>query len=182
MAGMESMKISGKVISGFSAGRTGLAMLILLQAMLLSAACVAGGIYSWKDRDGNVHFGDRPPVEVSSTQLDVKVNTVSAPDNVKNSAREYASDLARRQPDIPPRKKKVVMYSAAWCGVCKRARKYFKQHRVPFREYDIDTSKSGRKAYEKYGVSSVPVIAVGRQHMRGFSPESFERFYARASK
>ncbi|WP_295513492.1 glutaredoxin family protein, partial [Thiolapillus sp.] len=128
------------------------------------------------------HFGDRPPVEVSSTQLDVKVNTVSAPDNVKNSAREYASDLARRQPDIPPRKKKVVMYSAAWCGVCKRARKYFKQHRVPFREYDIDTSKSGRKAYEKYGVSSVPVIAVGRQHMRGFSPESFERFYARASK
>uniref|UniRef100_UPI003AF7A3A3 hypothetical protein n=1 Tax=Thiolapillus sp. TaxID=2017437 RepID=UPI003AF7A3A3 len=71
------------------------------------------GFLRRENRDGNVHFGDRPPVEVSSTQLDVKVNTVSAPDNVKNSAREYASDLARRQPDIPPRKKKVVMYSVS---------------------------------------------------------------------
>ncbi|WP_457668711.1 glutaredoxin domain-containing protein [Thiolapillus sp.] len=178
----ESMNIKGTP-AGMAFWRvTGRFMLVFLSVLLLSDLTFAGGIYSWKDRDGNIHFGDHPPVEVRSKQLAVKVNTVSAPDNVKNSARKYASDLAERQSAIPPRKKKVVMYSASWCGVCKRARKYFTQHHVPFREYDIDTSKSGREAYERYGVTSVPVIAVGKQHMRGFSPESFERFYARASK
>lgn len=158
------------------------ALVLLLPCLLHTGLSQAGGIYSWKDSDGNVHFGDRPPVDLQSRQLDVKVNSISTPDNVKNSAREYVSNLGQRKPATPSRKRKVVMYSASWCGVCKRARKYFKEEKVPFREVDIDATASGRKAYEKYGTRSVPVIAVGRKHMRGFSPESFERFYAKAGK
>ncbi|WP_456407358.1 glutaredoxin domain-containing protein [Thiolapillus sp.] len=154
----------------------------ILCLLFLSVQAVAGGIYSWKDEDGNVHFGDRPPAEVQSKQLEVRTNTVSTPENVKNSAREYVSGLDKKKPATPRRKRKVVMYSASWCGVCKRARKYFKEEKVPFREVDIDASASGRKAYEKYGASSVPVIAVGKRHMRGFSPESFESFYAAANR
>ncbi len=167
------MTIGNKVLFGVAMG---------LGFLLLPCLASAAGIYSWKDKEGNVHFGDRPPVEARSEQLEVKPNTVEAPDNVKSSAREYASGLGSREPATRVRKKKVVMYSAAWCGVCKRARKYFVQKRIPFKEYDIDASAEGRKAYEKYATSSVPVIAVGKKHMRGFSPASFERFYAAAVK
>ena len=140
----------------------------------------AGNIYSWKDKDGNIHFGDRPPAVVESKKIEVRENTVAAPENVKNSAAAYVSDLGKGQPKIK-RKKKVIMYSAAWCGVCKRARKYFQAQHVPFKEYDIDTSVKGRKAYEKYGTHSVPVIAVGKKHMKGFSVAGFERLYATAN-
>jgi glutaredoxin len=156
--------------------------LLCLCLVLLPGLVCAGDIYSWKDKDGNVHFGDRPPAQVQSKQVEIKDNTVTAPENVKNSSKAYVSSLGRDAPSKLHRKRKVVMYSAAWCGVCKRARKYFRQEHIPFKEFDIDKSASGRKAYEKYTTRSVPVIAVGKRHMKGFSPATFERFYAAASK
>jgi glutaredoxin len=155
--------------------------LLLWVLFFISTIAFSGNIYSWKDQDGNVYFGDTPPVVVNSEKIKIRENTVVAPENVKSSAAEYVSDLGKHKPKIK-RRKKVVMYSAAWCVVCKRARKYFVAQHVPFREYDIDVSARGRKAYEKYGTSSVPVIVVGRKHMKGFSTAGFERLYAAADQ
>ena len=37
----------------------------------------------------------------------------------------------------------VVMYSTSWCGYCKKARRYFKQQKIPFEEYDVDLVLQG---------------------------------------
>ncbi len=151
---------------------------ILIPALLLSTSlAMAGGIYSWKDKDGNVHFGDRPPAEAPVQEVEVQANTVATPDYVKDNARRYVEDLETHQPSRRVKRRKVIMYSAAWCGVCKRARRYFQQKHIPFTEYDIDTSEEGRKGYARYRTRAVPVIAVGKKHMTGFSPAGFQRLY-----
>ncbi len=37
--------------------------------------------------------------------------------------------------------KQVVMYGADWCGVCKRAKRFFQAEGIPFRELDVDKSR-----------------------------------------
>jgi glutaredoxin len=145
--------------------------------LLCLSLSVGAGIYSWKDKDGNIHFGDHPPVAAPANEVDIRVNAVSTPDYVRDSSRRYVEDLGRNRPLPKGKGQKVVMYSASWCGVCKRARRYFNEKHVPFKEYDIDRSARGRRQYEKYNTGSVPVIAVGKRHMTGFSPAGFQRLY-----
>ncbi len=73
--------------------------------------------------------------------------------------------------------KKVVMYSAQWCGVCKKARAYFKQQGIPFSEFDIETSSKGKRDFNRLGGKGVPVILVGKGRMNDFSAGSFQKMY-----
>ena len=151
---------------------------------LHASFAIGGGIYRWKDENGKLHFGDRPPMRAKSRRVEMKSTTVSVPENVRERTRRFVSSLAadREEPAQHRKRNKVVMYSAAWCGVCKRARRYFSERHIPFKEYDIDTSAEGRKRYARYGVKSIPVIATGKRHMVGFSPQRFESFYAAGGK
>jgi glutaredoxin-like YruB-family protein len=69
----------------------------------------------------------------------------------------------------------VVMYSTAWCGVCKRARKYFEDNRIAFVEYDVDKNVQARNEYLLLNPRrSVPTIKVGNEVVVGFSPAAIE--------
>ena len=69
------------------------------------------------------------------------------------------------------------MYSANWCGVCKKARRYFEKQGIDYKEYDVETSARGKSDYKKLGAKGVPVILVGKQRMNGFSVDGFEKLY-----
>jgi glutaredoxin len=70
----------------------------------------------------------------------------------------------------------VVMYSTAWCGVCKRARKYFEDNRIAFEERDVDEDVTARVEYLQLNPRrSVPTIKIADQVIVGFSPGSVER-------
>ena len=75
-------------------------------------------ILKWTDSDGKVHFGDRPPADAVTSVVKVKINT-------------YESPNVEAMQDVLNPKDKVVMYSAEWCGVCKKAKKYFKANNIP---------------------------------------------------
>ena len=51
--------------------------LIWLIPVLLSASVTAGSIHKWVDEDGNVHYGDAPPVTAKTESVRVQ----SAPSN-----------------------------------------------------------------------------------------------------
>ena len=72
---------------------------------------------------------------------------------------------------------KVVLYSAAWCGVCKKAKRYFAENSIAYTEYDIDEDKSAKKRYKKMGATGVPMIIIGMKRMNGYSVGGFERLY-----
>jgi glutaredoxin-like YruB-family protein len=82
---------------------------------------------------------------------------------------DYEVAAARRR--VP-----VVMYSTSWCGVCKRARKYFEEKRIAFEELDVDEDSSARAEYVLLNPRrSVPTIKIGDEVVVGFSAAAVER-------
>ncbi len=146
--------------------RTAPALFIILLLLSDSTFCQ---IYKWVDEDGKTHFSSSPPLqgEVETVQPQT-TNTYSSP-NLPESQDSSVKPIYNR--------KKVVMYSAVWCGICKKAKRYFKKNRIPFKEYDIETSAKGKRDYKRLNGSGVPIILVGKQRMNGFSASRFESMY-----
>ncbi|WP_078084006.1 DUF4124 domain-containing protein [Microbulbifer mangrovi] len=80
--------------------------LLITSATLLALNAGAEELYRWVDKDGKVHFGDRPPVEAEAESLDGQLKPVNSaaptrrqdfPDTRRADQieREYA---ARKQP------------------------------------------------------------------------------------
>ena len=75
---------------------------------------------------------------------------------------------------------KVVMFGTSGCSWCRRAKRYFKEHRVPFKEVDIERDpQAARDIVRKTGQRGVPVIKIGSSWIVGFDRERVERELAR---
>lgn len=150
--------------------RTGAGFLFLLLAL---APGVRAEIYKWIDESGYIHYTDTPP-EGREQSLEIKgsISSYTSPEIVATET-ETAADKKTR----PAASKRVVMYSAPWCGVCKTAKKYFTANKIPFTEYDIDNNPKARTDFDRLGGRGVPVILVGKHRMNGFSPGGFEQLY-----
>ncbi len=117
-------------------------------------------IYQWKDENGNIHFSDKPPRD--SQNKNIKVQTIN------NIGRSSSNEHSRER---------VIIYSTDWCGHCKRAKRYFKKNGIPFVEYDIEKDQAAKQRYDKFRGRGVPLILVGKRHMRGFSEKGFNKLY-----
>ncbi len=84
----------------------------------------------------------------------------------------------RRHLEAPQQRRHDVLHP--WCPHCKRAKAYFAQKGVGYREVDIEASDAGRREFEQYGGSGVPLIIVGEQRMRGFDAGAMDRLLASA--
>lgn len=153
----ERMRDKGKGVSRVQ--RT--VLLVLIAA--LGVGSVQAEIYRWTDSNGKVHFSDRPARDAVVEKVEVKVNTYEGI-SFDNSTLEA------------PRT--VLMYSASWCGVCVRAKQFFENNEIPYKDYDVETSRKGKADFRKLGGQGVPVILVGKRRMNGFSEHGFRRLYA----
>lgn len=136
-----------------------------LLALLAGIAGAANAqIYTWTDAQGRVHFGDSPPKDQTAERVVVKPNTYSTP------------SMAGRH-DLGASPEQVVIYTTTWCGVCKKAKGYFKRKQIPYTEYDVEKSRKGRRDYKKLKGKGVPIILVGEQRMNGFSAARFQSMY-----
>ena len=138
----------------------------------MMVSSVSAEVYKWTDENGIVHYSDQKPDDQEYTELEFTVTTY---ESVSYGTVSYPEAAAR--PAEKPRKKRVVMFSASWCGVCKKARQYFRKQGIRFMEYDIEKSSKGKRLYRGLGATGVPVILVGKQRMNGFSEAGFELIY-----
>jgi len=127
---------------------------------------IAQGVYRWVDETGVVQFGDRPQAPSAEEIVLDRLNTVETP---AVRPREAAQT---QQPEI-------IMYSAQWCGVCKKAKAYFKQNKIKYTEYDVERSSKGIRDYQQMKVKSVPQFIVDGEKLRGFSRSRFEQLLGR---
>lgn len=141
-------------------------IVVLFFAFIMQASHAQ--IYKWKDLNGKVHFSDKKPLNKKSENIQLKINTY------KSVTIDPAGMTSIKKTS---KNKNVIMYSAAWCGICKKAKKYFSQNNISYTEYDIDKNAAAKKRHKAMGATGVPVIFIGNRRMNGFSAASFERIY-----
>jgi glutaredoxin 3 len=75
---------------------------------------------------------------------------------------------------------KVVLFSTATCSWCRRAKRYFKERRVPFNEINIERDPdAARDIVRKTAQTGVPVIKIGSSWIVGFDRVRIEKELAR---
>lgn len=54
----------------------------------------------------------------------------------------------------------IKIYRTVWCPDCKRAKRFFAEHRVPYENIDIEQDSSGVEFVEKanHGMQIIPTI------------------------
>ncbi len=72
----------------------------------------------------------------------------------------------------------VVLYAAAWCGFCKRAKAYLTRKGVPYQEFDID-AQEGMAAFARAGGgNAVPLLIADGRRVQGFSVAAYDALFA----
>lgn len=160
------------MVSSYTGSRRGIWLLLLVCVLLLGGPAISyAEIYKWTDADGQFQFSDRPPPQGGAEQVELpEINTYQGV-----SVEEYQDMRSSRMPGT--KTKQVVMYSADWCGVCKRAKRFFQAEGIPFRELDVDKSRRARREFDRLNAKGVPVILVGGKRMNGFSEKRFMELY-----
>lgn len=123
---------------------------------LLRIDSAVAGVYKWTDAEGRIQYSDTPPVTTRATAL--RLQTHTGPARVSQAVGADGG---------------VTIYTTQWCGVCKRAKAFFKQNNVPFREWDVEKSDYGAAKFRQYGGNGVPLITVGNEKMMGFDSGRF---------
>ena len=127
-------------------------------------------LYKWIDDDGKVYYKNTPPDRSQFERQAQQIGSYTRPEILTLI---FDANYGLDSQDTP----KVIIYSTTWCGVCKRAKRYFRQRSIPYVEYDVEKSNKGRQDFKRLGGRGVPIILVGNKSMAGFSNASFESIY-----
>jgi glutaredoxin len=74
----------------------------------------------------------------------------------------------------------VVLLSATWCGYCRKLRADLDRWGVRYREYDVEHSERGARAYAQLRSSGVPVLLVGERRFHGYVPRRIHQSLSEA--
>jgi glutaredoxin 3 len=75
---------------------------------------------------------------------------------------------------------KVLLFSTSTCSWCRRAKRYFREKRVPFKEINVERDPdAARDIARKTGQKGVPVIKIGSKWIVGFDRERIDEELAR---
>ncbi len=70
----------------------------------------------------------------------------------------------------------IAVYSTPSCSYCRKAKQYFKENRIPFKDFDV--AKDQKRADEmvrKSGQMGVPVIDINGKIIVGFNQPAIEK-------
>jgi glutaredoxin-like YruB-family protein len=71
---------------------------------------------------------------------------------------------------------KVLLFSTSTCSWCRRAKRYFKDRGVPFKEINIGRDPdAARDIVRKTGQTGVPVIKIGSKWIVGFDRKRLDK-------
>ncbi|MBL4850730.1 MAG: DUF4124 domain-containing protein [Gammaproteobacteria bacterium] len=145
--------------------RPGLIALLLVTPLLFIGLANAE-LFKWKDDDGRIFYSDQPSPDKKAEVVEYKARQAS----VSTSSDQDANNKSANR-------KTVVMYSATWCGVCKKAKAYFAAEGISYKDYDIENSRKGRADYKRLKGTGIPIIMVDKERLNGFSRGRFEKVY-----
>ena len=73
----------------------------------------------------------------------------------------------------------VVVYTAPWCGWCTKTLKWLDSNGVAYTNKDIDANPHYKTELRaKLGATSIPVVEIGDETVRGYSPQRMKQLLA----
>jgi glutaredoxin len=127
--------------------------------LLVPAGGVDADMHRYTDDSGRTHIVDS--LEKIPEKYRKRVKSTQTP-----------ASPARARPAIAPR---VEIFVTSWCGYCRKLESFLKSKKIRYSRYDIEKSSSARKRYEGLGGMGVPVVKIGSDVIRGYSPEAILR-------
>lgn len=119
----------------------------------------------WRSRVGFVEMDSPPPLSPAMAE--------------ETRDRRYAV-VADKYRKLAPAKMpgRIVLYSADWCGWCKKAKQHLDRKGINYEIRDIDHPDNLAELVAKTGQNGIPVLDVGGRVVKGFSPERYDELIA----
>ncbi len=132
--------------------------LLVLGALLVGLAS-AQTMYRWVDKDGKVHFADRPPPP--GQVKDVREKSLSAP----SADKSLPWALRQATENFP-----VVLHVVAACPACDGGRAYLRKRGIPHVEKMVSDKEAMDLLRQRLGVGELmaPVLQVGERMSMGY--------------
>jgi len=133
---------------------------IVLMGLLLIVAtsAYADNLFRWKDKEGKVHYGDRPAEDA----VDTETKKFGAPADGGDDDLSYGTRKAKQ--NFP-----VTLYVSANCGnPCEQARLFLNKRGIPYSEKVIKTDEDLASFKKLSGGESVPSLTIGKSLLSGF--------------
>ena len=141
----------------------------LASVALLLGSAAAGALAQYKivGPDGKVTYTDKPP-----TAADIRLNNNGTPSAANGNAAGGLPVETRKAMGQYP----VTLYAAKNCGPCDQARDALRRRGVPYSEYSINMDADIRALQSRFSTTTVPVIAIGSQLMKGYSSSDLQGY------
>ena len=152
--------------------------ILLLWGVSATQLQAAQPLYKSVGPDGRIIYSDRPSVDARLEKTMTFENLPSSALPASTSA--YIEQLRKTAPAFSPQlaTSEVALYTARWCGFCKRAKAYLGGKGVKYQEFDIE-SKNGMAAFARAGgARGIPLLVVGGQRVQGFSQGAYDALFA----
>ena len=109
----------------------------------------------WRDRVGYVELAEPPPLSPAEARRASRADATAA-----NDARAAT--------------RSVVLYSADWCGYCRKAKRHLEDRGVPYELRDVDIPAAKEELLARTGGKGIPVLDLDGRILRGYSPGSYD--------
>lgn len=147
--------------------------LLTILLFFVTTTTLAQSVYIWKDDNGAIYYGDSRPNPGATLANVGKINVYETVRTQKSGA--TTTTTTAKKPPQQKQQPEIVMYSAAWCGVCKQAKAYFAKNKVQYTDYDVETSAAGKAFYAKMEKKTVPIFLIDGEIQKGFTTAIFDR-------
>ena len=150
-----------------------------------SVAAPTSSFYQYTDDQGRTHFvqsaADIPGrYRKTADTLEVRSRIIrpdapTAEERRAPARRAYADTGATAQPRTHARGD-VVIYTAPWCGWCRKALAWLDANGVDYENRNIEANPAYRdQLVSKTGRASIPVVEIDGEIVQGYSPERMQR-------
>ncbi len=166
---------SGAEASGGEPAQPTTALASLTTANEKSDASVKSVFYQWVDERGSVNFAaslDEVPVAWRQRAGQVEFDASSF---VKTETSSPSAARSRRQRSIPDTAptpvREVTVYTAPWCGWCRKTLAFLDERGVDYVNKDIEADEEyADELREKTGGTAIPLVEIDGTQVRGFDP------------
>ncbi len=131
--------------------------------------------YQWVDEKGSVRFARSLEEVPPQWRERAGVVSVSANDLIRSAraVRPARRSRAFASAHEPARRAyhDVTVYTAPWCGWCRKTMAFLDERGVDYVNKDIEADRDNRyELVEKSGGSSIPVVEIDGSLIRGYNP------------